>query len=303
MSATSFSSSTSTPGPRIPFADHAERVVGDVDRAVGTAPLVRLQLRLSPVVEHLRHGGAPTTGLTVRALALAARLAFETRDDPTSVALYDAAEQAAERISDQRRLAAVRTSRAMVALHSTGDVALARRHARTATVAAHRSAVPTVQARAHAVLAEVTARSGRPPDAHRELARARAAIEQASTDDPLRSFDTARLDGFEGVCALHAGRAQDAHDRLDGSRAALTAGRDAVQLGIVTADLALSHLRLGDAEACTDLLHRAVDLAAATGGRVPERRVAHVRRRLDPWRDEPFVHDIDDHIHERLLGR
>jgi hypothetical protein len=106
-------------------------------------------------------------------------------------------------------------------------------------------------------------------------------------DDPLGGFDAERLRGFEGLCALYAGAGARAQDCLLGSLASLRDSRDAVQRGIVSTDLALARLQLGDAASCVELLHDAVDMAANTGGRV----AAH------------FVADLDDHIHDVLIGR
>lgn len=45
-----------------------------------------------------------------------------------------------------------------------------------------------------------------------------------------------------------------------------------------------------------------VDAAAATGGRVPKRRLRAVRRELRPWWDEAFVADLDDHLQAAFLS-
>ncbi|EWC60835.1 hypothetical protein UO65_3888 [Actinokineospora spheciospongiae] len=67
-------------------------------------------------------------------------------------------------------------------------------------------------------------------------------------------------------------------------------------------DLALARLRLGDPEACVDLLHEAVEITATTGGRVPAQRIRLARQELRPWRAEDFLAQLDDHIHDTLLG-
>jgi hypothetical protein len=120
--------------------------------------------------------------------------------------------------------------------------------------------------------------------------------------DPLGGFDADRLNGFDGLCALHAGDVTRAHDSLDRSLATLTTSPHAVQRGIVGADLALARLRLGYPCDCVELLHKVVDVAAATGGRVSAQRLRLARRELRPWRDEDFVAELDDHIHDALIG-
>jgi hypothetical protein len=75
-----------------------------------------------------------------------------------------------------------------------------------------------------------------------------------------------------------------------------------VQRGIVSTDLALARLRLGDPMACAEILHEVIDLTASTGGRVPALRIRDARRELLPWRGEPFFAELEDHIHQALIG-
>ncbi len=94
-----------------------------------------------------------------------------------------------------------------------------------------------------------------------------------------------------------------AHASLERSILELRQPNDTVQRGIVSTDLALARLRLGDPFACVQLLHEAVEIAASTGGRVAGQRIRLVRRDLRPWRAEDFMADLDDHLHDTLLGR
>jgi hypothetical protein len=127
-------------------------------------------------------------------------------------------------------------------------------------------------------------------------------VDQLAVDDPHGGFNAERLNGFEGLCALYVGDAQHAHERLARSVGALQQPRDAVQRGIVSTDLALARLRLGDPLACVELVHQAVDITAATGGRVSAQRIRLARYRLRPWRAETFMAELDDHIHDTLIG-
>ncbi|WP_147268120.1 hypothetical protein [Spongiactinospora rosea] len=70
----------------------------------------------------------------------------------------------------------------------------------------------------------------------------------------------------------------------------------------MAADLALARLQMGSPEAASDVLHQCIDVAGATRARVPTARIAEVRRRLQPWRSEGFVGDIDDHLREAMLA-
>ncbi|KAA9157960.1 hypothetical protein FPZ12_024055 [Amycolatopsis acidicola] len=282
-----------------------------INKQVGSTPFVRLQLQLAPIVESCRrllqldHAAAhPGLALlTTDAYSLAGRLAFETRDDEEAMRLYADATKAAGHLADRSHRAAVRTSHTMVTLHATDDLEAARAIARAATVDAHRGSSYAIRARAHAVHAEICARASQPDSAAAALNRAWKTVEQLTIDDPHGGFNADRLNGFDGLCALHAGDARHAHDSLDRSISTLRSSRDAVQRGIVSTDLALARLRLGDPAACVDLLHQAVDITATTGGRVAAQRIKLARRDLRPWRTEDFLAELDDHIHDTLIGR
>jgi hypothetical protein len=99
------------------------------------------------------------------------------------------------------------------------------------------------------------------------LLRARLAFE--TRDDVAGDVVVrrSRLDGFQGLCDLYIGDPAKAHDRLERSVATMNEPRDTVQRGINTSE-----------------------------------RVQDVRRELRPWRTEPFMADLDDHIHESLIG-
>ncbi|PWW64566.1 hypothetical protein DFQ13_103540 [Actinokineospora spheciospongiae] len=281
-----------------------------IDKQVGSVPFARLQLQLAPAIETcrqvLRLDHASPQGelvsLAIDAYALGGRLAFETRDDETAMALYADATEVAGRLDDRSRRAVVRTSHAMVTLHATNDLEAAQKIAHAATVDAHRGASYAIRARAHAVHAEICARASQTVDAATALERAWKTVDKLTVDDPRGGFTADRLNGFDGLCALHTGDARRAHDHLDRSLGALRKSRDAVQRGIVGTDLALARLRLGDPEACVDLLHEAVEITATTGGRVPAQRIRLARQELRPWRAEDFLAQLDDHIHDTLLG-
>ncbi|WP_216206995.1 hypothetical protein [Amycolatopsis aidingensis] len=287
-----------------------QRSVTAITRQVGSTPFVRLQLQLAPIVESCRrllqrdHPGQhdELARLATHTYALAARLAFETRDDQLATALYTDATAVAGQLKDRNHRATVRTSHTMVTLHATNDLDTARTIAHAATIDAHQGSSYAVRARAHAVHAEICARAGQTREAGAALDRAWRTVEQLTSDDPHSGFNADRLHGFDGLCALHAGDANRAHDSLAHSLNALKTSRDAVQRGIVSTDLALARLRLGD-PACADLLHKAIDITATTGGRVPAQRIRLARQHLRPWRTEHFLTELDDHIHDSLIGR
>ncbi|WP_156993130.1 hypothetical protein [Pseudonocardia acaciae] len=290
-----------------------QQAVTEVNRDVGTQPFVRLQLRLAPVVESCRRlTGATETPKSLHsdlcilasdAFVLAGRLAFETHDDSASALLYQAATEAADTLNDSWHLAAVHASHAMVAHYATGIPSAARRIAQEAVRAAESGSSIRIRARALAVQAELSARTGRHREADIGLLRARKTIDRNTAGDPTDEFGSDRLDGFEGVCQLHTDRPGTASEHIERCIRGLQSPRSTIQLGINTADLAMARQRLGDPRAATELLHKSVDIVASTGGRVPAQRIRQARLELRQWRAESFVADLDDHIHDALLGK
>ncbi|WP_084965916.1 hypothetical protein [Thermoactinospora rubra] len=286
-------------------------LVSDVNAQIGAVPFARLQLALAPAVEACRvllAAGPPepvrrTLAQTAaNAFMIAARVAFETREDNTSTGLYKHAVQAAVELPAWERVA-IRTSQALVTLYATRDVTAARAVADTAVREARRGDSRIVRARAHALQAEMAARAGQEHHAFAALHLAWRDIDSDITGDPAPGrFGAGYLDGFEGVCNLHLGRGSEAEPQLAHSLSTLTHPRQAVQRAVVAADLALARLQCGSPEAAAALLHDCIDLAATTRARVPALRIAQVRRNLRPWRAEPFVADLDEHLHESLLA-
>jgi hypothetical protein len=299
------------PRPDHDGTSHLYESVLAIDARVGSVPFVRLQLQLAPVVTTCRRlmeqaADVPDElmQLTARSYGLAARLAFETGDDETAHTLYTDAAGVAGRLKDLSYRAAIRVSHTMVTLHAANDPDVGMSLARVATVDAHQGTSCAVRARAHAVHAEACARAGHAREASEALERARKTVAQLTDDDRNNGFNGDRLAGFEGLCALHSGDIRRAHDHLDRSLVTLgTSSRNTVQRGIVSADLAVARLRLGDPAACVELMHEAVDITAASGGRVAAQRIRQVRRELRPWRTEDFLVELDDHIHDTLIGR
>lgn len=171
---------------------------------------------------------------------LAGRIAFETRDDAAARRSYTRGIAAP---SDPTRRAVAGTSYAMTVLHSTGDGA-ACSIVDAAVADARLGSDLRVRARAYALQAEVAARSGRYRDAVAALRLAWLDLESAGADGG--GFNEGRLRGFEGVCELHVGTPERAHDQLKRCLATLKAPRDQVQRGIIGTDLAIARLRAGD---------------------------------------------------------
>ncbi|WP_329068927.1 hypothetical protein [Streptomyces sp. NBC_01429] len=287
-------------------------VVADVNAQVGSLPFVRLQLMLAPAVEMCRRllaGPLPTPiapavrNAAVAASALAGRLAFETRDDSASQALYVEARREAALLGRPWREAGVYMSHALVTLYSAEGIAGARVLVDQAVRTARTGDSTLVRARAHALQAEIAARAGQERQSQAALGLSWYDIENDHTDDPAAtstSFSAGHLHGFEGVCELYVGNPVTAHDRFARSVASLTAPREQVQRAIVTTDQALARIRMDDPHAAAELLHDCVTAATTTGGRVPAIRLRRARQELRPWRRESFVADLDDHLMDVL---
>ncbi|MBC2903129.1 hypothetical protein [Streptomyces cupreus] len=284
-------------------------VVVDVNAEVGSLPMVRLQLLLAPAVEASRRllaGPVPEPlalqlrKVAVAASTLAGRLAFETRDDAASRALYAEATQEAGQLPESWRQASVHMSHALTTLYSQG-VEDARLLVDQAVRTARTGESSLVRARAHALQAELAARAGQERQAQAALGLAWYDMESDHADDPApTTFSPGHLRGFEGVCELYVGDADQAHDRFARSAATLSAPREQVQRAIVTTDQALARIRLGEPRAAADLLHECVGAASSTGGRVPALRLRQARQELRPWRREDWVADLDDHLMDVL---
>jgi ATP/maltotriose-dependent transcriptional regulator MalT len=255
--------------------------VAQLNARVGAAPFVRLQLGLFPIVEACRallRGSVPEPtrrellATAATAYTLAARLAFETHDDPSAAYLYRDAVSVAGELPDLWRRASIRTSQTMVTLYATGDIAAAQAMAEDAVRDARRGSSVLIRARAHALQAETAARAGHRRNAFTALHVASHDLDCDTTDDPAQAaFGTGRLHGFEGVCHLYAGDADEAEHQLADAIGTLGSPRDAIQRGIVLTDLALARIRLEHPDAATELLHECVDLTASTRARAPER--------------------------------
>ncbi|MFI0814917.1 hypothetical protein ACH4TX_05665 [Streptomyces sp. NPDC021098] len=253
-------------------------------------------------------GGAPEPLLpglrtvAAEAYTLAGRLAFETHDDQASRALYAAATDTAGLLDATWRRAIVHMSHALVTLYSAPGIDTARGLVEAAVRDARTGDSIRVRARAHALRADIAARSDAERQAQTALALAWYDVERDADGDPVpASFSADHLRGFEGLCQLYVGDAAVAHDVFASSAKALRTPRERVQRVIVTTDQALACIRLDAPERAVDLLHDCVDTAANTGGRVPALRLCQARKALRPWRHERFVADLDDHLID-ILG-
>jgi hypothetical protein len=287
-----------------------------VAASVGAVPFARLHLAHAAIADACRQLaalGAPDpigrqlNGVTAAALAFSARLSFETSDDEAALAQYAEAAEYAAHADDPWRKAAVLAAAAMVGYYISGDPAVGRRTADEAVAEARRGTSILVRARAHAVQAEMAARSGQRRHATTALHLAWHDLDGDTTGDPApTSFGRNHMRGFDGICDIFLGAPETAERQLAQSAAALTGARLSVQRAIVLGDHAMAGFQSGGdgaPEKTAHRLHECVDLIAATRARVPALRLRMARQALSPWRQTTFVADLDDHIHSALLGR
>jgi transcriptional regulator with XRE-family HTH domain len=283
---------------------------------VGSVPFARLHLAHAAIADACRQLcaleapdliGRQLNGVTAAALAFSARLSFETSDDEAALAQYAEATEYAAHADDPWRKAAVLVAAAMVGYYISGDPATGRRTADEAVSEARRGGSILVRARAHAVQAEMAARSGQRHHATAALHLAWHDLDRDTTGDPApTSFSRNHMRGFDGICDIFLGAPETAERQLAQSAAALTGARNSVQRAIVLGDHAMAGFQSGGdgaPEKTAHRLHECVDLIAATRARVPALRLRTARQALSPWRQTTFVADLDDHMHSALLGR
>lgn len=279
-----------------------ERVVTDLQQQQEALPFAQVQTALSPTIHALRRllrgRQEPAVrqalcSIAARAFTMAGRLSFELHDDEDANARYDEALRAVRELRDGSIEAATLTSRSMVTQYATADVEAARQLADRAVRRAQAGGDRAVRARALAVQAEMHARKG---DERRSLRTLDLARVHLADHTHSRSFDEARLDGFEGVCRLWLRQFEVAGAALHRCVDALDGPRDSVQKSIVLADLSLAHVGQGEPEVACHVLADCAELVARTHGRVAGQRLHRVRQELQPWRTERFVEELDDRI-------
>ncbi len=177
----------------------------------------------------------------------------------------------------------------------SGDLSGAQDCLRGARVHAGRGAPANMQAWLAAAESEVCARGG---DVHSRLAavlRAEERYEGAPDENGPPWFDwfsPEHLASFAGYAHFRAGDLAAARGRLASALAALPAGTK--QRAILLADMAGVEVERAEVEEACRLLAEALSDLALTGYATGFERVREVRARLEGWRDEPAVRNLDE---------
>ncbi|WP_422646766.1 helix-turn-helix transcriptional regulator [Actinoalloteichus caeruleus] len=145
-------------------------------------------------------------------------------------------------------------------------------------------------AEAHAMLGDLR-------DCETSLGRAEAHFDRVVHGDPaFFLFSESQFTRLAGSCYLFLGEHARAQQFLE--KAANTTRRTSKSRAITLSNLSLAHVRQGDPEAGTTILHEAIDLLEATRGGGAMNIAFDAARELRRWREEAFVQDV----HDRLLS-
>jgi hypothetical protein len=121
-------------------------------------------------------------------------------------------------------------------------------------------------------------------------------LSKVTADDPLFGvFDREQLGGFVGACLLRLKDPTGAEAALKDSARRLGAGKEKHQ-SVILADLSTAFVLQDDPEQACAVLHQVIDLVELTGSAAGKRRAFVAGRQLTPWRNEPFVQDLQDRL-------
>jgi transcriptional regulator with XRE-family HTH domain len=147
--------------------------------------------------------------------------------------------------------------------------------------------------------AEDHAAAGDADAADRDLDRAETALESATSRDDgyFVRWDSARIAGYRGSCALSVNRPHQAAAILEPALKH-TSELLARQRCDVIIDLAAAYAQQSEVERSCGLLSQAVESASRAGLVAELERALGARQHLTPWQESPHVKQLD----ERLLA-
>ncbi|MGA5135413.1 hypothetical protein ACPCTO_37230 [Streptomyces olivoreticuli] len=288
---------------------HLAATVTDIEEHLDALPFARLQLLLVPVVDATRRLLASPLprpvvpclrSAAVRALTLAGRLAFETRDDDAAHALFAQATREAGLLAQPWRRAQVHLDHAFIALHRPHGLEHARRLAEAAVRDAASGTSTAVRGWAGGWQAALAARAHEHRSAHAAL---RIAERHTATTPDLSgtAFNPGHATGFQAACGVYIDCPRTAYDHYTAFLQAPDRHLDQAQRAVIAHHQATALLRLNDPQAAAQALHHYLDTAPATiFSRVAAVRIHQARDALRPWRGERFLTNLDDHLIETL---
>jgi hypothetical protein len=147
-----------------------------------------------------------------------------------------------------------------------------------------------------ALAAEAYADLGEERSARLALDRASAHLTRVAADDPLYGvFGREQLGGFIGVCHLRLHYPKGAQAALQQTAQNFRVGKEKHK-SVILGDLATAFIGQGEPEQAAVLLHEAIDLVDLTRDAGGMKRVFSAGRQLRPWRNEPFVQEVQDRL-------
>ena len=148
----------------------------------------------------------------------------------------------------------------------------------------------------YALVAEAYADLGQERRARLALDRADAQLTRVAADDPLYGvFGREQLGGFIGVCHLRLHHPRGAQAALQETAQCFGVGKEKHK-SVILGDLATAFIGQGEPEQATVVLHEAIDLVELTRDAGGMKRVFSAGRQLGPWRNEPFVQEVQDRL-------
>jgi hypothetical protein len=108
-------------------------------------------------------------------------------------------------------------------------------------------------------------------------------------------FAREQLGGFLGSCYLRLGDPRGAQLALQESAQRLGVGKEKHK-SVILGDVSTALVLQGEPEQASAVLHKAIDLVELTGSAAGKRRVFTAGRQLGPWRNEPFVQEVQDRL-------
>jgi hypothetical protein len=147
-----------------------------------------------------------------------------------------------------------------------------------------------------ALAAEAYADLGEERSARLALDRANAHLARVAADDPLYGvFGREQLGGFIGVCHLRLHHPKGAQAALQETAQRFGVGKEKHK-SVILGDLAAAFIGQGEPEQAAVVLHEAIDLVEVTRDAGGMKRVFSAGRQLRPWRNEPFVQEVQDRL-------
>jgi hypothetical protein len=244
--------------------------------------------------------GQELCSVEAQSATLMGRLVWDVsgqHDHATAARYYDHAITAASNLKEGWAEAFPRTFQRFNPIYAgTGDLRAGLHLAERASARAEDGSSHVVAGWSLAFTAEAHALLGEEWKTKLTLDRADFHLSKAAPDDPMFGvFAREQLGGFVGACLLRLSDPRGAQVALQESAQGLGAGREKHK-SVILGDVSTALVLQGEPEQASAVLHQAIDLVELTGSAAGKRRVFTAGRQLAPWRNEPFVQDVQGRL-------